>query len=63
MHARARHHQLSLAGAIDGGLHVPDFTAIGLDPHTLQFQAATRTCGLGDTWQMLWWWPAGLTGP
>ena len=50
-------------GAIDGGLHVPDFTAIGLDPHTLQFQAATRTCGLGDTWQMLWWWPAGLTGP
>jgi len=50
-------------GAIDGGLHVPDFTAIGLDPHTLQFQAAARTCGLGDAWQMLWWWPAGLTGP
>jgi hypothetical protein len=23
-----------------GGLHVPDFTAIGLDPHTLQFLAA-----------------------
>jgi hypothetical protein len=50
-------------GAIDGGLHVPDFTAIGVDPHTLQFHAAARACGLGDLWQMLWWWPAGLTGP
>jgi len=50
-------------GAIDGGLHVPDFTAIGLDPHTLQFQAAARACGLRDLWQLQWWWPAGLTGP
>jgi hypothetical protein len=50
-------------GALDGGLHEPDFTAIGLDPHTLQFQAAGRACGMGDMWQVLWWWPAGLTGP
>lgn len=49
--------------ALDGGLHVPDLTVIGLDPHTLQFQAAGRACGLGDLWQALWWWPAGLTGP
>jgi hypothetical protein len=46
-----------------GGLHVPDFWTIGLDPHTLQFQAASRACGLGDPWQMQWWWPAGLTQP
>jgi hypothetical protein len=43
-------------GTLDGGLHVPDFTAIGLDPHTLQFQAAGRACGMGDLWQVLWWW-------
>jgi hypothetical protein len=48
---------------LDGGIHVPDFTAIGLDPHTLRFQAAGRACGLGDLWQMQWWWPAGLTQP
>jgi hypothetical protein len=46
-----------------GGLHVPDFWTIGLDPHTLRFQAASRACGLGDPWQMQWWWPAGLTQP
>lgn len=50
-------------GAIDGGLHVPDYTVLGLDPHTLRFQAAARACGMGGTWQALWWWPAGLTGP
>jgi hypothetical protein len=48
---------------LGGGLHVPDFTALGLDPHTLQFQAAGRACGMGDLWQVLWWWPAGLTQP
>ena len=48
---------------LGGGLHVPDFTALGLDPHTLQFQAAGRACGMGDLWQVLWWWPAGLTHP
>jgi hypothetical protein len=50
-------------GALDGGLHEPDFTAIGLNPHTLQFQAAARACGMRQLWQVLWWWPAGLTGP
>jgi hypothetical protein len=48
---------------LGGGLHVPDFTALGLDPHTLRFQAAGRACGMGDLWQVLWWWPAGLTQP
>ena len=47
--------------ALDGGLHVPDFTAIGFDPHTLRFQAAGRACGMGDRWPVLWSWPAGLT--
>jgi hypothetical protein len=41
---------------LGGGLHVPD-------PHTRQFQAAGRACGMGDLWQVLWWWPAGLTQP
>lgn len=48
---------------LDGGIHVPDFTTLGLDPHTLQFQAAGRACGLGDLWQVLWWWPTGLVQP
>ena len=48
---------------LDGGIHVPDFSTLGLDPHTLQFQAAGRACGLGDLWQVLWWWPAGLVQP
>ncbi len=48
---------------LDGGLHVPDFTAIGLDPHTLQFQTAGQACGLKQLWQTLWWWPAGLAQP
>ena len=48
---------------LGGGLHVPDFTAIGPDPHTLRFQAAGRACGMGLAWQVVWWWPAGLTQP
>jgi hypothetical protein len=27
---------------LDGGLHSPAFTTIGLDPHTLRFQAAAQ---------------------
>jgi hypothetical protein len=51
-------------GALDGGLHEPDATAIGLDTHTLQFAAAARACGLaGGLWQAQWWWPAGLSQP
>jgi hypothetical protein len=50
-------------GALEGGLHEPDATAIGLNTHTLRFQAAARACGMGLAWQMVWWWPAGLTGP
>ena len=45
-------------GTLDGGIHAPDFTAIGLDPHTLQFQAAARACEMGPVWQVMWWWPA-----
>jgi hypothetical protein len=44
--------------AINGGLHVPDFTP-GLNTHTLRFAAAGRACGLGDLWQAQWWWQAG----
>ncbi len=50
-------------GALDGGLHEPDFTAIGLDPHTLQFQAAAKACGMGLAWQVVWWWPAAAVQP
>jgi hypothetical protein len=51
-------------GALDGGLHEPDATAIGLDTHTLRFQAAARACGMaGGLWQAQWWWPAGLSRP
>jgi hypothetical protein len=50
-------------GTLDGGLHVPDFTAIGLDTHTLQFQAAGKACGLGLVWQTVWWWPAAAVQP
>lgn len=45
-------------GTLDGGIHSPDFSAIGLDPHTLQFQAAAKACGTGPLWQVMWWWPA-----
>jgi hypothetical protein len=51
-------------GALDGGLHQPDATAIGLDTHTPQFAAAARTCGMAaGLWQAQWWWPAGLSQP
>jgi hypothetical protein len=51
-------------GALDGDLHEPDATAIGLDTHTPQFAAAARACGMvGELWQAQWWWPAGLSQP
>jgi hypothetical protein len=50
-------------GTLDGGIHSPDFTAIGLDPHTLQFQAAAKACGMGAVWQAMWWWPAKAVQP
>jgi len=50
-------------GTLDGGIHSPDFTAIGLDPHTLQFQAAAKACGMGLAWQVMWWWPAAAAQP
>ena len=51
-------------GALEGGLHEPDATAIGLDTHTPQFAAAARACGMaGGLWQAQWWWPAGLSQP
>jgi len=50
-------------GALDGGIHSPDFTAVGLDPHTLQFQAAAKACGMGPAWQAMWWWPAAAAQP
>jgi hypothetical protein len=45
--------------AVDGGLHVPDLWRIGVDTHTLQFQAAGDACQAGDLWLAEWWWPAG----
>jgi hypothetical protein len=50
-------------GTLDGGIHWPDFTAIGLDPHTLQFQAAAKACGMGLAWEAMWWWPAAAAQP
>lgn len=50
-------------GTLDGGIHSPDFTAIGFNPHTLQFQAAAKACGMGSTWQEMWWWPAAAAQP
>jgi hypothetical protein len=50
-------------GTLDGGIHSPDFTAVGLDPHTLQFQAAAKACGMGAAWQAIWWWPAKAVQP
>jgi hypothetical protein len=48
---------------LNGGIHSPDYTTIGLDPHTLQFQAAGRACGMAGLWQQVWWWPAGSVQP
>lgn len=50
-------------GTLGGGIHSPDFTAIGLNPHTLQFQAAARACGMGAAWRAVWWWPAAAAQP
>jgi hypothetical protein len=50
-------------GTLDGGIHWPDFTAIGFDPHTLAFQAAAKACGMGLAWQAMWWWPAAAAQP
>jgi hypothetical protein len=51
-------------GTLEGGIHSPDFTAIGLSTHTLQFQAAGQACEMGlASWQTLWWWPATLAQP
>lgn len=66
MYARSRDHQVSLAGNL-GGIHSPDFTAIGLDPHTLQFQASSRPrqnpAARDRQWQVMWWWPAAVLAP
>jgi hypothetical protein len=48
---------------LNGGIHSPDYTTLGLDTHTRQFQAAGRACGLKNLWQMQWWWPAGSVQP
>jgi hypothetical protein len=50
-------------GTLEGGIHVPDATVIGLDTHTLLFQAAGQACGMRLQWQTLWWWPAPLGQP
>jgi hypothetical protein len=50
-------------GTLGGGIHSPDFTVIGLDPHTLAFQAAAKACGMGLAWQSVWWWPAAGIQP
>jgi hypothetical protein len=50
-------------GTLDGGIHSPDFAAIGLNPHTLKFQAAAQACGMGLVWQAIWWWPAAAPQP
>ncbi len=44
---------------IGGGIHFPDLTAIGVDPHSLQFQAAGKACRATGMWRLEWWWPAG----
>jgi hypothetical protein len=49
--------------ALGGGLHGPDAVTVGLDTHTLQFQAAAKACGMGLLWQQVWWWPAGSEQP
>ena len=50
-------------GTLDGGIHVPDFTGIGVDPHTLRFESAAKACGVGQIWQVMWWWPAAGVQP
>lgn len=58
---RAKHPRVRLRP--DPRSSSPDFTAIGFNPHTLQFQAAAKACGMGSTWQEMWWWPAAAAQP
>lgn len=44
---------------IDGGIHVPDLWAIGVDAHTPRFRAAADACKAGQRWLDEWWWAAG----
>jgi hypothetical protein len=44
---------------LNGGIHDPDFPAVGVDANTLRFQAAGQACGVRDLWRQVWWWPAG----
>ncbi len=49
---------------LNGGIHSPDFTTLGIDPHTRQFAAAVSACRLpGGAWGAQWWWPAGSVQP
>lgn len=49
---------------LNGGIHSPDFTTLGIDTHTPQFAAAAKACRLpGGTWGAQWWWPAGSVQP
>ena len=50
-------------GTLAGGIHSPDPVAVGLDTHTLAFQAAAKACGMGLAWQTVWWWPAAAPQP
>jgi len=47
------------AGATGGGIHTPDLTAIGVDPHALRFHMAGMACRMPGLWQLEWWWPTG----
>jgi hypothetical protein len=49
---------------LGGGIHGPDPVTIGLDTHTLLFQAAAKACGMAaGLWQQVWWWPATMSQP
>jgi hypothetical protein len=48
---------------INGGIHSPDYSAIGLDTNTLKFQAAGRSCDLAGLWRSVWWWSSGSGQP
>jgi hypothetical protein len=48
---------------VNGGIHSPDYSAIGLDRNTLKFQAAGRACGLAGLWRSVWWWSSGSGQP
>jgi hypothetical protein len=48
-----------VAAATGGGIHTPDLTAIGVDPHALRFHMAGMACRMPGLWQLEWWCPAG----